>query len=186
MFACKRTSQKGFSLVELMVVVAIIGVLASIAVPQVNKFIAKSRQSEAKTNLASYYTSQKAFQAEYGVYDGRFQAIGFAPEGQLRYNVGHTAATAVAGVTHGYNTTLTGTMTGNTVAHCGTGGVVNANRCAMVLGAGGAAVPTMAGTTLSGTAFSVRAMAVIMNGAGNDVWQITDTKALTNPTNGIP
>ena len=41
------TNKKGFSMIELMVVVAIIGVLAAIGIPQYSKFQAKARQSEA-------------------------------------------------------------------------------------------------------------------------------------------
>lgn len=186
MFACKRTSQKGFSLVELMVVVAIIGVLASIAVPQVNKFIAKARQSEAKTNLSSYYTSQKAFQSEYGVFDPRFLAIGFSPAGELRYNVGVTQTAPLATPANGFNGTIVGTDS-NAMAYCAAAtAAIGAAGCKMLLGAGGAAVPALTGTAFTATTFNARATAVIVSGAVADVWQINQNKQISNPTNGIP
>ncbi len=52
---------KGFSLVELMIVVAIIGVLAALAVPRFQSFQAKARQSEAKNNLSHIYTLQQSY-----------------------------------------------------------------------------------------------------------------------------
>ena len=51
----------GFSLLELMVVVAILGILATVAVPRFNIFRARSRQSEAKTNLGVIFTLQESF-----------------------------------------------------------------------------------------------------------------------------
>ena len=67
--------QKGFTLIELMIVVAIIGILAAIAIPNFLQYQMKSRQSEAKTNLQAIKTSEVAFQAERGCY------IGIAQEG---------------------------------------------------------------------------------------------------------
>ncbi len=60
--------QKGFTLIELMIVVAIIGILAAIAIPNFLQYQMKSRQSEAKTNLQAIKTSEVAFQAERGCY----------------------------------------------------------------------------------------------------------------------
>jgi len=57
-------NQRGFSLVELMVVVAIIGVLAAIAIPKFGVFQIKARQAEAKSNLSAIYTLEQAYQAE--------------------------------------------------------------------------------------------------------------------------
>ena len=54
----------GFSLLELMVVVAIIGVLATFAVPRFNIFRARARQSEAKSNLGVIFTLQEAFKID--------------------------------------------------------------------------------------------------------------------------
>jgi len=63
-------SQKGFTLIELMIVVAIIGILAAIAIPNFLTYQLKSRQSEAKVNLNAIKTSEIAFQAEKGCYLG--------------------------------------------------------------------------------------------------------------------
>jgi type IV pilus assembly protein PilA len=62
--------QKGFTLIELMIVVAIIGILAAIAIPNFLQYQMKSRQSEAKTNLQAIRTSEIGFQAERGCYLG--------------------------------------------------------------------------------------------------------------------
>src|SRR5690606_13200347 len=78
----------GFSLVELMVVVAIIGLLAAIAVPQFEKFQAKARQSEAKSQLSALFSAEQAFFVEWNGYGSSFNAIGYAPVGDVRYNVG--------------------------------------------------------------------------------------------------
>ena len=68
---CKNvTCQKGFTLIELMIVVAIIGILAAIAIPNFLTYQLKSRQAEAKTNLQAIRTSEIAFQAEKGCYIG--------------------------------------------------------------------------------------------------------------------
>lgn len=83
-----RGSQAGFSLIELMIVVAIIGILTTIAVPNFNRFQAKARQSEAKSQLASIYAAEKSFYAEWNSYWGDFRDIGYEPVGRLNYHVG--------------------------------------------------------------------------------------------------
>ena len=62
------TGQKGFTLIELMIVVAIIGILAAIAIPNFLTYQAKSKTSEAKTNLGAIRTGEIAFFAEQGAY----------------------------------------------------------------------------------------------------------------------
>ncbi len=88
----KKFSKKGFTLIELMIVVAIIGILAAIAIPNFMKFQAKSKQSEAKGNLKGIFTSQKAYFQEKSRYSESVKAIGFQPERGNRYlyNMGAT------------------------------------------------------------------------------------------------
>jgi type IV pilus assembly protein PilA len=77
---------KGFTLIELMIVVAIIGILAAIAIPNFIKFQARSKQSEAKANLKAMYTAEKAYFQEKDTYSALVGTIGFAPERGNRYS----------------------------------------------------------------------------------------------------
>jgi type IV pilus assembly protein PilA len=61
-------SRRGFSLLELMIVVAIIGILAAIAIPNFLLFQLRSKTSEARTNLASIRTAEEGYFAEKGLF----------------------------------------------------------------------------------------------------------------------
>ena len=88
-------NKKGFSLVELMIVVAIIGVLTAIAIPNFQAFQARSRQSEAKAGLSAIHTAEHAFHSEWEVYAGALEPIGWVPENkEFRYAIGFAAAQA--------------------------------------------------------------------------------------------
>jgi type IV pilus assembly protein PilA len=85
-----RERSKGFTLIELMIVVAIIGILAAIAIPNFLRYQAKTKQSEAKTNLSAIFTSEVAYFGERDTY-GTVATIGWAPEGHTRYLYSVTA-----------------------------------------------------------------------------------------------
>ncbi len=62
--------KKGFTLVELIIVVIIIGILASIGLSQYNKVVEKSRAAEARMVLGTLRTAQVAEYNENGAYTG--------------------------------------------------------------------------------------------------------------------
>lgn len=80
--------KRGFTLIELMIVVAIIGILAAIAIPNFIKFQARSKQAEARTNLKSVFTAQKSYFGDHDKFGTTFKNIGFAPEPGNRYSYG--------------------------------------------------------------------------------------------------
>lgn len=74
----------GFSLIELMIVVAIIAFLAMISVPTFTKFLSKAKRAEAYTHLNTLYAAQKAHWAEHGTYANSLtgeNGLGWKPEG---------------------------------------------------------------------------------------------------------
>ncbi len=61
-------NSKGFTLIELMIVVVIIGILAALAIPRFMRSTTKSKQSEAKQLLKQIYTMQRAYRQEFNAY----------------------------------------------------------------------------------------------------------------------
>jgi prepilin-type N-terminal cleavage/methylation domain-containing protein len=87
-----RRKDKGFTLIELMIVVAIIGILAAIAIPNFMNYQCKAKQSEAKSNLGNIRTAQEAYYAEHDAYATTLSDAGFVVKGAAYYS--YTAATA--------------------------------------------------------------------------------------------
>jgi type IV pilus assembly protein PilA len=155
-------SKKGFTLIELMIVVAIIGILAAIAIPNFLKFQAKSKQSEAKTNLKGVYTAETAYFGENNDYAG-FDAVNWEPVGSKFY----------------YHYTLTGAVSGNTSIEKGadmTGSTANWT------GNGGAIPALTQGAT---DAFTAGAVGNIDSDTTTDCWEINDANSLLNTQNDV-
>ncbi|MFC5078712.1 Fimbrial protein precursor [Vibrio thalassae] len=62
----KKINQKGFTLIELMIVVAVIGVLAAVALPQYQKYVGKSEAASALATLSGLRTNIEAYTLEQG------------------------------------------------------------------------------------------------------------------------
>ncbi|MGE5699607.1 MAG: type IV pilin protein [Deltaproteobacteria bacterium] len=150
--------KKGFTLIELMIVVAIIGILAAIAIPNFLKFQAKSKQSEAKTNLKGIYTAETGYFGENNAYSG-FNAANWEPVGTSRYH--YTLTGAVTGAT---SLEKGADLTGFTAVWTGNGGET----------------PGLAAST-----FTAGAVGNIDSDTNTDCWIINDANNLINTQNDV-
>src|SRR5450755_3908280 len=76
---------RGFTLIELMIVVAIVGLLAALAIPNFIRFQARARQSEARTNLKALFTAERTYYGDGQAYCASLDTVGFTVERGNRY-----------------------------------------------------------------------------------------------------
>ncbi|EHZ2549863.1 pilin [Vibrio vulnificus] len=90
----KTNKQQGFTLIELMIVVAVIGVLAAIAVPQYQKYVAKSEAATALASITGHRTNVETYVLENGSFPSTSGALAIptSPIGVITYENPTSAA----------------------------------------------------------------------------------------------
>ncbi|MBY4678234.1 type IV pilin protein [Marinobacterium arenosum] len=95
-----RQGQAGFSMIELMVVVAIVAIIGAVALPSYNSYIQQSRRADAMAALFSLQIAQEKYRANNTSYGASVAAIGVAatsPEGYYTVAVASSAANSFVG-----------------------------------------------------------------------------------------
>jgi type IV pilus assembly protein PilA len=176
----QRNNASGFSLVETLVVLAMVSALILIAGANWERFTARSRNSEAKLALTAVYVGERSFYNQYQAYVQGMKDIAYIPTGLKRfYTVGWTAASNYGAVVGYYSD---GALTTPSIpSYARVNFPAGYNNCTL------ATLGTDPGAaTTTGLTFKVVATGQIRsNATACDTWTMDHNKTMINTTVGF-
>jgi type IV pilus assembly protein PilA len=107
--------QQGFTLIELMIVVAIIGILAAVAIPSYQDYTARAQVTEAVSLTSSFKTGLAEYYADRGSYPANLTAIGSTTSGKYVGSITVSSSNANVSVTATMNATVNPNIRGSTL-----------------------------------------------------------------------
>jgi prepilin-type N-terminal cleavage/methylation domain-containing protein len=182
-----KLANAGFTLLEMMITVAIVGILTAIAIPNYQNYRARGIQAEAKSTLSLMYAAEKSFFAEKFSYSTCLRQAGFRIDsgsanyysaGYLQLDPGSTCGPTSTG------------FCGN-FAWTGAGGTCSLGTDTAVLavvGMHGQSIGTDAipeTSTITKSTFKIKAGGDVGGGAFFDEWYIDHDKRLVNSVSGL-
>ena len=114
----KKRDEKGFTLIELMIVIAIIGILAAIAIPQFSAYRMRAYNSAAQSDLRNCATAQEAYFVDEQTYGAH---------GNLTLNTSENVTLTASGGTGTYTIGAEHSSGDKTYTRIGPGGTLTSN-----------------------------------------------------------